>query len=129
MTPRRISRSLPDKRNNVSKARLPDLAAALPLEQRPPRVTEAAPGPGHPGTATALAGLDATYGSLGRHAEALPLQSPADHHSSGKFLTGRPSVSCRSYPADLCWEPAERASRRNWQRIGDRGARRRARER
>jgi tetratricopeptide (TPR) repeat protein len=50
---------------------------SLTLRRSALAIYEAALGPDHPDTATALANLAATYGSLGQHAEALPLEQRA----------------------------------------------------
>jgi tetratricopeptide (TPR) repeat protein len=52
-------------------------ARALPLLEQALAITEAALGPDHPGTATAMGNLAGTYRELGRAADALPLHERA----------------------------------------------------
>ncbi len=72
-----------------------DYARALPLRQSALAVTEAALGPDHPDTATALDNLAVTYRALGRSAEALPLRERALAVTEAALGPGHPSTAIR----------------------------------
>jgi len=68
---------------------------SLALRRSALAIYEAALGPDHPSTATALANLAVTYWSLGRHGEALPLEERALTVTEAALGPDHPSTATR----------------------------------